>query len=124
MCTRAALVGMAVGERGGLGEKPTSPCALTVHWPQPPRRTLPTAAAPHPSLQSSAGLQLEQIAAAGTEKALLAGVAQKNPGASCVELLRLFKVRRSAAARHSQPRMAASRLLRVAGERPFAAAAP
>jgi hypothetical protein len=57
-----------------------------------------TAAAPHPSLQSSAGLQLAQIAAAGTnaaEKALLADVTAENPDASYIELLRHFKVRRS-----------------------------
>jgi hypothetical protein len=48
-------------------------------------------------------LQLEQIAAAGnpTEKALLADVMEKNPGASYVELLRFFKVRRSVADAHS-----------------------
>jgi hypothetical protein len=60
-----------------------------------------TAAAPHPSLQSSAGLQLDQIAATGTEKALLADVTEKNPDASYIELLRLFKVRRSVADGHS-----------------------
>ena len=74
-----------------------------MHWPQLPRHTLCTAAAPHPSLQSSAGLQLEQIAATGNaaEKALLADVTEKNPDASYVELLRLFKVRRSVADGHS-----------------------
>ena len=81
--------------------KPLSPRALTVHWPQLPRLTLCTAAAPHPSLQSSVGLQLERIAAAGTEKALLADVTEKYPDASYVELLRLFKVRRSVADGHS-----------------------
>ena len=45
------------------------------------------------ALQSSAGLQLAQIAAAGTEKALLARVTAKNPDASFIELLRLFKAR-------------------------------
>ena len=69
-------------------------------------------------------MQLEQIAAAGTEKALLAGVAQKNPGASCVELLRLFKVRRSVAARHSQRAWLHRACFAFACERPFAAAAP
>ena len=59
--------------------------------------SLCTAAAPHPSLQSSAGLQLEQIAATGTEKALLADVTEKTPDDSYIELLRLFKVRRSVA---------------------------
>jgi hypothetical protein len=62
-----------------------------------------TAAALHPSLQSSVGLQLEQTAAAGNaaEKALLADVTEKNPDASYVKLLRLFKVRRSVADGHS-----------------------
>jgi hypothetical protein len=65
-----------------------------------------TAAAPHPSLQSSVGLQLEKIAAAGSaaEKSLLANVTEKNPDASYIELLRLFKllkVRRSVADGHS-----------------------
>jgi hypothetical protein len=63
-----------------------------VHWPQLLRHTLCTTAAPHPSLQSSVGLQLQQIAAAGTEKALLADVMEAHPDASYVELLRLFKV--------------------------------
>ena len=40
-------------------------------------------------------MQLAKIATAGTEKALLADVTEKNPDASYVELLRLFKVRRS-----------------------------
>ena len=45
---------------------------------------------------SSAGLQLAQIAAAGNaaEKALLADETEKNPDASYIELLRLFKARR------------------------------
>ena len=48
-------------------------------------------------MQSAVGLQLEQIAAAGNaaEKSLLADVLEKTPDASYVELLRLFKVRRS-----------------------------
>ena len=86
---------------GRSGAKPRLPCALTVHWPQLPRHTLCTAAAPHPSLQSSVGLQLEQIAATGTEKALLADVTEAHPDASYIELLRLFKVRRSVADGHS-----------------------
>ena len=51
----------------------------------------------------SAGLQLEQVAATGNaaEKALLADVTEKTPDASYVELLRLFKVRRSVADGHS-----------------------
>ncbi len=83
--------------------KPLSPRAPTVNWPQLPRHTLCTAAAPHPSLQSVVGLQLERIVAAGnpTEKALLADVTEKNPDASYVELLRLFKVRRRVADGHS-----------------------
>ncbi len=62
-----------------------------------------TAAAPHPSLQSAVGVQLEQIAATGNaaEKALLEDVLEKTPDASYVELLRLFKVRRSVADGHS-----------------------
>ena len=65
--------------------------------------TLCTAAAPHPSLKSSVGLQLEQIAVNGNaaEKALLADVMEKSPDALYVELLRLFKVRRSVADRPS-----------------------
>jgi hypothetical protein len=47
-------------------------------------------------------LQLEQIAATGTEMSLLADVTEKNPKASYIELLRLFKVRRSVADGHSQ----------------------
>ena len=48
-------------------------------------------------------MQLEQIAAAGNaaEKALLADVTEVHPDASYIELLRLFKVRRSVADRHS-----------------------
>jgi hypothetical protein len=61
-----------------------------------------TAAAPHPSLPSSVGLQLQQITATGTEKALLADVTEKNPDASYIELLRLFKVHRSVADAHTQ----------------------
>ena len=44
-------------------------------------------------------MQLERITK--TEKALLADVTEKNPDASYVELLRLFKVRRSVAVGHS-----------------------
>jgi hypothetical protein len=60
------------------------------------RFTSCTAAAPHPSLQSSAGLQLEQIAAAGNaaEKWLLADVTAKYVDASYTDLLYLFKARR------------------------------
>ena len=96
-----ALVGMAVADEA-VGRTPSVICAFTLHWPQPPRQTLCTAAAPHPSLQSSVGLQLRQITATGTEKALLADVTEAHPDASYVELLRLFKVRRSVADAHSQ----------------------
>ena len=84
------------------GAKPRSPCAFTVHRPQLPRM-LCTAAAPHPSLQSSVGLQLSQIAVNcnAAEKALLADVTEAHPDASYIELLRLFKVRRSVADAHS-----------------------
>jgi hypothetical protein len=77
-------------------------CAFTRHWPQLPY-ILCTAVAPHPSLQSSVGLQLEKIAAAGNaaEKSLLADVTEKNPDASYIDLLRLFKVHRSVADGHS-----------------------
>ena len=77
--------------------------SLTVYWPQLPRHTLCTEAAPHPSLQSSVGLQLEQIAVNcnAAEKALLADVTEAHPDASYIELLRLFKVRRSVADGHS-----------------------
>ena len=76
--------------------------ALALNWSRLPH-ILCTAAAPHPSLQSSVGLQLAQIAANGNaaEKALLADVTGRNPDASYVELLRLFKVRRSVADGHS-----------------------
>ncbi len=48
-------------------------------------------------------MQLEQVAATGSaaEKALLADVTEAHPDASYVELLRLFKVRRSVADGHS-----------------------
>jgi hypothetical protein len=62
-----------------------------------------TASAPHPSLQSSVGLQLAQIAVNcnAAEKALLAGVTEEHLDASYIELLRHFKVRRSVADGHS-----------------------
>ena len=84
-----------------VGRTPLVICAFKLHWPQLPRHTLCTAAAPHPSLHSSVGLQLQQITATGTEKALLADVTEAHPDASYVELLRLFKVRRSVADGHS-----------------------
>jgi hypothetical protein len=48
-------------------------------------------------------LQLDRIAATGNaaEKALLAAMTEKNPDATYIELLRLFKVRRSVADGHS-----------------------
>ncbi len=97
-CTHAradALVGMA-GADEAVGRKASVAHARPVHWPQPPWHILCTAAAPHPSLQSSVGLQLARIAATSNaaEKALLAGVTEKTPDASYTELLRLFKVRR------------------------------
>jgi hypothetical protein len=92
--------------------KPQSPRAPARNWSQLPR-ILCTAAALHPSLQSAVALQLEQIASRwngvlrtrlatgnAAEKALLADVTEKNPDASYVELLRLFKVRRSVADEH------------------------
>jgi hypothetical protein len=75
--------------------------ALALNWSQLPH-ILRTDSAPHPSLQSGAGLQLAQLAAAGTEKALLAVLTVEHPDASYVELLRLFKVRRSVADGHSE----------------------
>jgi hypothetical protein len=48
-------------------------------------------------------LQLQQFAAIGTEKALLAVLTEAHPDASYIELLRLFKVRRSVADGHVQP---------------------
>ena len=86
----------AVGRRASVAHTPT------VHWPQL-LRILCTAAAPHPSLQSAAGLQLAQIAANGNaaEKALLVDATEAHPDASYIELLHLFKARRSVADGHS-----------------------
>ena len=86
-----------------LGAEPRSPCARTVHRPQLPRHTLCTAAAPHLSLQSSFGLQLEKVAVNcnAAEKALLADLTEAHPDASYIDLLRLFKARRSVADGHS-----------------------
>ncbi len=47
-------------------------------------------------------MQLAQLAGAAAEKALLADVTEKNPDASYIDLLRLFKVCRSVADGHSQ----------------------
>ena len=97
-----ALVGMAVAD-AAVGRTPSVICAFTLHWPRLPRHTLCTAAAPHPSLRCSVGLQLALISADGTaaEKSLLADVTAQQPDASYIELLRLFKVRRSVADGHS-----------------------
>ena len=117
-----ALVGMAVADEA-VGRTPLVICAFTLPWPHLPRHTLCTAAAPHPSLQSSVGLQLSQITVTGTEKALLADVTEKNPDASYVELLRLFKVRRSVPDGHSKRAWLHLCLLRVARARLLTAAA-
>jgi hypothetical protein len=97
-----ALVGVAVADEA-VGRAPLVICAFTVHWAHLPLHTLCTAAAPHQSLQSSAGLQLAQIAVNcnAAERALLADVTEAHPDASYVELLRLFKVRRSVPDGHS-----------------------
>ncbi len=95
-----ALIGMAVADEA-VGRTPLVICPLTLHWQQLPRHALCAAAARHPSLQSCVGLQLQQITATGTEKALLADVTEAHPDASYIELLRLFKVRRSVADAHS-----------------------
>jgi hypothetical protein len=88
-----ALVGMVVDDEA-VERNASVAHALTVIWPQLPHM-LCTVVAPRPSLQSCVGLQLAKMATAGTEKALLADVTEKNPDASYVELLRLFKVHRS-----------------------------
>jgi hypothetical protein len=97
-----------------VGRKTAVARVLTGRWS---RRSYITrmAAAPIPSLESSAGLQLEQIAAAGTavEKALLADVKSKNPNTSYIELLRLFKARRRSWALVALVASGASWLLRV-----------
>ena len=97
-----ALVGMAVADEA-VERTASVAHARTVHRPQLPPHTLCTAAAPQPSLQSSVGFQLAQVAVNcnAAEKALLADVTQKNRDASYIELLRLFKVRRSVADGHS-----------------------
>jgi hypothetical protein len=97
---RTLFVGMAVAD-AAVGRAPLVICAFTLLRPQPPRHTLCTSAAPHPSLQSSVGLQLQHITATGAEKALLTDVTEAHPDASYVELLRLFKVRRSVPDAHS-----------------------
>ena len=104
------------GANKAVGREASATRTLTSSWSRLPH-ILCTAAAPHPSLRSSGGLQLALIGADGTaaEKSLLADVTEKNPDASYIELLRLFKVRRSVAAGHSQRAcciMSASRCLR------------
>jgi hypothetical protein len=86
-----AFVGMAVADEAVNVSVAHTP---TLNWSRLPH-ILCTAAAPHPSLQSSVGLQLAHIATAGNaaEKTLLADVTAKNPDASFIELLRLFKAR-------------------------------
>ena len=103
LCTHAraradALVDMAAADEA-VERTDSVAHARTVHWPQLQRHMLCTAAAPHPSLHSSFGLQLSQIAlnCNAAEKALLADVTEAHPDATYVELLRLFKVRRSVA---------------------------
>ena len=97
-----ALVGMAVADED-VGRGASVAHARTVHRPQLPLHTLCTAAAQQPSLQSSAGLQLEKIAVNcnAAEKALLVDLTEAHPDVSYIELLCLFKVRRSVADRHS-----------------------
>jgi hypothetical protein len=84
-----AVAGMAVAHEA-VGRKASVARALTHCWSRLPY--IPCTAAPHPSLQSSAGLQLAQIEVAGTkaEKALLAKVKEEHPEDSYIELLRLF----------------------------------
>jgi hypothetical protein len=86
------FVGMAVAHEA-VGRKASVTRALALHWSLLPC-ILCTAAAPRPSPHSGAGLQLEKV--------LLADVMEKSPDASYIELLRLFKVRRSVADGHSQ----------------------
>ena len=112
-----ALVGMAVADEA-VECRASVAHAPTVNWPKLPRHTLCTAAAPHPSLQSSVGLQLAQIAVNcnAAEKALLADLTEAHPGASYIDMLRLFKVRRSVTDGHSQRAcciVSASRCLRA-----------
>ena len=97
-----ALVGMTVVDED-VGRGASVAHARTVHRSQLRRHTLCTAAAPHPSLQSSVGLQLEKVAVNcnAAEKALLANLTEAHPDASYIDLLRLFKVRRSVADGHS-----------------------
>ena len=92
---------MAVAHEA-VGRKASVALAPTLRWSQLPY-ILCTAAAPHPSLQSSAGLQLAQIAVNcnAAEKALLADLTEAHPDASYIDLLRLFKVHRSVADAHS-----------------------
>ena len=96
------LFGMAVADEA-VERTASVAHAPTVNWPQQPLHTLCTAAAPHLSLQSSVGLQLEKVAVNcnAAEKALLADLTEAHPDASYIELLRLFKARRSVADGHS-----------------------
>ena len=76
------FVGMTVADEA-VGRGASVAHARTVHRPQLPRHTLCTAAAPHPSLQSSAGVQLAQIAVNcnAAEKALLVDLTEAHPDA-------------------------------------------
>ena len=96
------LFGMAVADEA-VGRGASVAHARTVNWPQLPRHTLCTAAAQQPSLQRSVGLQLEQVAVNcnSAEKELLAHLTEAHPDASYIDLLRLFKARRSVADEHS-----------------------
>ena len=95
---RMAVADEAVGRKASVALRAHSALATaaTAH-------TVFTAAAPHPSLQSGVGLQLAQIAVNcnAAEKALLADLTEAHPDALYVELLRLFKARRSVADGHS-----------------------
>ncbi len=97
-CARAraradASIGTAVVADKAVGR------AQSLRRPRAHTPLVTATAAPRPWLQSGAGLQLAKLAVDGTgsEKALLADLTEKNPDASYVELLRLFKVRRSVA---------------------------
>jgi hypothetical protein len=96
-----AFVGMALADEAVRAQR-KPPAHHTLHWSRLPH-ILCAAAALHPSPKSGVGLQLDRIAATGNaaEKALLAAMTEKNPDATYIELLRLFKVCRSVADGHS-----------------------
>ena len=93
-----ALVGMAVADKA-VGRGASVAHARTVLG----HSCRGTRYAQQPSLQSSVGLQLEKVAVNcnAAEKALLADLTEAHPDASYIDLLRLFKVRRSVADGHS-----------------------